>query len=471
MIIRFKQVLFFIMLIPLSLHCLADGYMLSGEGKIRFRNVDASGEEISGLYGENLPIGLSLRQRFDLSLDVFLTDYLTVGGTVRISNEDTQQVLPPPDLISTTALAGWWRVNFFKGPFDITLGAYETSFTPLTLMRWDQDDNPLGATSCGCQVAVAGISGESLEELKADYRLEGALAKIQKGIGDISLLYARPGIASEAETYTRHMFGTRARLLLPYTRNFSTLTIGITLLRAVDDTASSSQALYDPLRSDVIGIDLRVPLVWKLSCIAEYARSIRDDNLLSTVDAVRSENGFIAGLNLKSGDAVDAHALVLHLDPYFSPLYRALSYAKNRQGFRGSFTIRKIPFFSHMLNVSLYAKLLREVKPTWNDVITEWHGSLTDFTIASTALSYVLFDRWQAEGSYEFRTNQRVDDPATLADEIVDLKTHILAFSLCYDFTIQSTIMFQYQFIKNIDGLGQDSYNAHVPMLQFSFKF
>ena len=113
MIIRFKQVLFFCMIIPLSLHCLADGYILSGEGKIRFRNVDASGEEISGLYGENLPIGLSLRQRFDLSLDVFLTDYLTVGGTVRISNEDTQQVLPAPDLISTTTLAGWWWVNFF----------------------------------------------------------------------------------------------------------------------------------------------------------------------------------------------------------------------------------------------------------------------------------------------------------------------------------------------------------------------
>jgi hypothetical protein len=247
--------------------------------------------------------------------------------------------------------------------------------------------------------------------------------------------------------------------------------VGITVLRAVDDTASVDQALYDPLQSDVVGIDLHVPLAWKLSCIAEYARSIRDDNLMSTVDPVRSENGFIAGLNFKSGDAVDAHALLLHLDPYFSPLYRALSYAKNRRGIRGSFTFRKIPIFSHLLNVSLYAKLLREIKPTWNDAITEWHGSLTDFTIASTALSYVLFDRWKAEGSYEFRTNQRIDDPSTLADEIIDLKTHILAFSLCYDFTIQSTIMVQYQFIKNIDGLGQDSYDAHVPMLQFSFKF
>ncbi len=471
MIIRLKQIFFFCMVIPFALHSLDDRYILSGEGKVRLRNIDASSSEISGLYGEDLQIGLSMRQRFDLSLDVILTEHLNVGGTVRISNEDSKAVLAPPDLISTTALTGWWRVNFFKDPFDITLGAYEASFTPLTLMRWDQDDNPLGATGCGCQVAVAGISGESLEELQADYRLEGALARIQEGTGDITVLYARPGIALEPETYTRHMVGARARLLLPYTRNFSTLTIGITLLRAVDDTASVDQALYDPLQSDVIGIDLRVPLFWKLSCIAEYARSIRDDNLLSTVDPVRSENGFVAGLNFKSGDAVDAHALVLRLDPYFSPLYRALSYAKNRQGIRGSFIFRKISLFSKLLDVSLYAKLLREIKPTWNDAITEWHGSLTDFNIASAALSYALFDRWKTEGTYEFRNSRRVDDPPTLANETVDIKTHILSFSLCYDFTLQSTIMVQYQFIKNIDGQGQDSYDAHVPMLQFSFKF
>lgn len=469
--IRLKQVLFFCTVIPVSLNCLEDRYMLSGEGKVRFRNVDASSEQISGLYGEDLKLGLSFRQRFDLSLDIFLTEYLTVGGTVRISNEDSEDVLPPPDLVSTTALAGWWSVNFFKNPFDISLGAYETSFTPLTLMRWDQEDNPLGAAGCGCQVAVAGISGESLEELRADYRLEGARAQIHGRIGDITALYARPGIASEPEMYTRHMFGARARLVLPYARNFTNLTIGITLLRAVDDTASIDQALYDPLQSDVVGFDLRIPLFWKLSCFAEYARSIRDDNLLSTVDPVRSENGFVAGLNIKSGDAVDAHALVLHLDPYFSPLYRALSYAKNRQGIRGSFTCRKIPLFSHMLNISLYAKLLREIKPTWNEVISEWHGSLTDFNIANAALSYALFNRWKAESSYEFRTSQRVDDPSTLADEIIDLKTHVLSLSLCYEFTLQSTIIVQYQFIKNIDGLGQDSYDAHVPMLQFSFKF
>lgn len=466
-----RKTLFFCFLIPICIYGLNNSYMITGEGKLRFRYVAADQDQITGSYGEELKQGLGMRQRIDLTLDYFLTDYLTIGGTIRISNEEFDGVLPPPDLISTRAIAGWWSANLYKPPIDVTLGAYDASFTPLTLMRWDENDNPLGATGCGCQIAIGGISGESMEELEEDYLLEGAHARYENKFGDISILYARPEVDIETESFTRHMVGGHARIVLPYTRNFSTLTIGITGLRVVDDTQSVSMALYDPIQSDVFGVDINLPLIWRISAVAEYARSIRDDNLFSDVDIIREENGFIAGVRLKSGDRIDLNVLYLQLDPYFSPLYRALSYAKNRQGFRGSFTVRKIPLMSHLLAFSLYGKVLREIKPTWNEAITEWHSSLTDHIISNAALSYTMFEQWKAEGSYEFRMQQRDDDAMTLADEALDLMTHVISGGLTYEFTFQTKIVLKYQYIKHVDGIGQDSYQAHMPSVQFSFKF
>lgn len=453
------------------MYAFSDNFMLSGEGKLRFRYVNADRDLITGAYGEELKQGLGMRQRFDLTLDYFLTDYLTVGGTVRISNEEFEGMLPPPDFISTRALAGWWSVSLHKSPFNIVLGAYEASFTPLTLMRWDQNDNPLGASGCGCQIAVSGISGESLEELKSDYVLEGARACLEGGFGDVTILYARPEVDIEGVSFVRHVSGGRARIVLPYTRQFSSLTVGITGVRTMDDTTSVDMALYDPLRSDVFGVDVNLPLIWKIGCVVEYARSIRDDNLLSDVDIIHEENGIIAGINMKSGDWMDFNALYIQLDPYFSPLYRAISYAKNRQGFRTAFTMRKIPLLSHSLAFSLYVKALREIKPTWNGAITEWHTSLTDHGIGSIAINYTIFDQWKVEGSYEFRMQLRDDDAMSLIDERIDLSTHVLSCGLTYAFTFQSKIVLKYQYIDNVDNVGQESYRAHMPSVQFLFKF
>lgn len=466
-----KQGCLLFLILPLLIYGSENRYEISGEGKVRFRYVNADQDQITGAYGEELKQGLAMRQRFDLELNYYLTDYLTIGGTIRISNEEFEGMLPPPDLISTRAIAGWWSAGLYKPPFDVVLGACETSFTPLTLMRWDQNDNPLGASGCGCQIAVSGISGESLEELGPDYVLEGARARLEGGVGDFTVLYARPEVNVEGESFVRHLSGGRARIILPYTRNFSTLAIGITAVRVIDDSQSVDMALYDPLRSDVFGVDVNLPLLWRISCVAEYARSIRDDNLFSDVDVIHEENGIIAGVVMKSGDRIDLNALYMQLDPYFSPLYRAISYAKNRQGFRTAFTMRKIPLLSHVLAFSLYAKLLREIKPTWNEAITEWHTSLTDYVVGNMVINYTIFDQWKAEGSCEFRMQQRDDDVMTLTDERINQATYVLSCGLTYEFTLQSKIVFKYQYIDNIDDIGQESYQAHMPSVQFSFKF
>ena len=184
---------FILILMPWIIFAMQDNFIFSGEGKLRFRYVEADEDGLTGVYGEELKKGLSMRQRFDFSGDFFIAEYLTVGGTVRISNEDSKDILGVPDFVSTTPVAGWWYANLYNKPFDITVGSYETNFTPLTLMRWDQEDNPLGAAGCGCQVAVSGISSmRSIEIIsgslflykvlvqKVSCRLRHTISEIQK---------------------------------------------------------------------------------------------------------------------------------------------------------------------------------------------------------------------------------------------------------------------------------------------------
>jgi hypothetical protein len=95
-----------------------DKFTITGEGKIRFKYVEANVDTIKGSYGETLKKGLTLRERIDLSVNVPITEYLKVSGTVRISNEDTPIVmLPAPDFVSTKAIAGWLSLSWEKSPY------------------------------------------------------------------------------------------------------------------------------------------------------------------------------------------------------------------------------------------------------------------------------------------------------------------------------------------------------------------
>lgn len=284
-------------------------FTIGGEGKIRFRYVEASKDTVKGTYGETLQQGLSFKQRLDLSLNIPLTDYISVNGVLRISNEDsTQEVLPPPDFISTKALAGWWSLNFVKHPFGVDVGSYDASFTPLTFMRWDLNDNPLGASGCGCCQVVGGISGESLEEPGEDYKLEGIKTEISGEHGDVTLIFARPQVGIGGEAYAQYMYGTRGRLVLPFITHFSTLNIGGTYLSVRDDTTSITHlAPVFPFQSDVWSFDVAIPIWCDLSCVGEYAKSTRDNNLLSDEDSTLIDEGFMGGFKLLSSDIIDAN--------------------------------------------------------------------------------------------------------------------------------------------------------------------
>ncbi len=448
-----------------------DGLTFGGEGKMRLRYIQTDSSEITGSYGEILKKGISFRQRIDLFMSYPIVSYLVMEAGVRISNENINDVLLPPDLISTDLLTGWWSANLDRGPFLANFGSYETSFTPLTLMRWDTNDNPLAASGCACQIAVGGIGGESLEEPLENYRLEGLKIEANGDIGDTKVVFARIQLAQEGEHYAQYMYGTRARLVLNLPV-FSPVSLGGTVLRAQDDLESVDISITDPLQSDVGSIDLRVPCFSGCAAIGEFALSRRDDNLLNSADEVREGYGIISGLEFKRGDQLEAHALYLQMDPYFSPLYRALSYAKNRKGARVSFTHRAIKLFGKRCVASVYLKKLKEIKPTLHETITEWHHSLSDFLVANGSMNVSLSDNFKTELCYEYRQTDRANDVSTtLTDETLDIRTQIGSIAVIYEFTMQSKLTLKYQYARNDDGADWTDYSAHMPSLQFTLKF
>ncbi|OGC42252.1 hypothetical protein A2Y85_08105 [candidate division WOR-3 bacterium RBG_13_43_14] len=447
----------------------ASGFEIDGDGKLRMRFVEADRETLSGTYGEALKTGFSFRERLDLYAALPITNFLRIEAGIRISNEEVSSVHTPPEYVSAMIPFAWWSVVLKRGSWQGTIGSYEISFTPLTLMRWDLKDNPLAASGCGCQVSVGGIDSETLEEPREDYQFEGCKLEYAKSLIDLKGTFARCQFAEPGNTYARYLAGGRIRLV-PELFN-RVLVLGITGLRLTDDPQSVTVAIEDPLCSDVLGADVVIPIIGSFNAIGEYAYSIRDDNLNSSAEAIRYGNGIIGGINLAHEDRINADLLYLRLDPYFSPFYRSLSYARNRQGFRTSFVYRGLPVFSRQTTVSAYLKYWQEIKPTWNNAISEWHHSLADFLIGTMALNLSVFSDLKSEFSYEYRRTQRDDDQMSLADEGIDKQTMIFGFQIIYEFTFQTKAVLRYQYINENDNIGSEAFKAHIPSLQISVRF
>ncbi len=441
----------------------------NGDGKIRLRYVDADQETLSGIYGETLKPGFSMRERLDLYAGLPVTDFLRIEAGVRISNEEISSVHSPPEYISALIPFAWWSAVFRHGPWQGSIGSYEISFTPLTLMRWDLKDNPLAASGCGCQVSVGGIDSETLEEPREEYRFEGCKFEYAGKLVDLKGAFARTQFADPGNTYARYLAGCRIRILPEF---FDRIVImGLTGLRLTDDRQSVAVAIEDPLCSDVIGADILVPLIGDLNAVTEYAYSIRDDNINSSADIIRYGNGIISGINYAQGDQINADILYLRLDPYFSPFYRSLSYAKNREGFRTSLVYRGLRILSGQASISGYLKYWQELKPTWNEAITEWHSSLASYTVGVVAFSLTPLTDIKVEISGEYRKVQREDDLITLADENIDRRTIITGLQFSYEFTFQTKVSLRYQYIQEVDNIGSEDFNAHIPSLQLSTRF
>jgi hypothetical protein len=449
----------------------ANGFYVNGEGKFRVRYITADTTDITGSYGEALKQGMSLRWRFDISCGYPLADYFLTEAGLRVTNENSAGALYPPDYITGKAVAGWWSVSYLREPLEITLGKYDASFTPLTFMRWDTKDNPLGASGCACQISVGGISGESLEEPQEDYRLEGARLKASAAFGDLTALFAQPQVPVEGMFYQQYLAGGRTRIVLSPFKATRSMVLGLSAMRVKDEPSSVAAAPLAPLVSDVFGADLSLPLIGDLTLAGEGAFSKRDDNLQSDLNPIREGYGLVAGLQYIQADRVEANLAFLQLDPWFAPFYRALSYAKNRRGGKLSLIHRDLELFNKPFSFSLYFKDWSEIQPTWNETITEWHHSLQNFITGNAGLNMNFTGNWHIEVDYEYRSTKRSDDASTVAEEEIDDLTQIVSLILSYDVTLQTKLLIKGQVIDHIDNFGGNDYRAYIPMLQFSMKF
>ena len=213
---------------------------ISGETKLRLRNTYSDSSRPIGIYGETLEKGQKLNHRMILQVEARISEKLAGGGMVRLSNEGEIVFETGPERLSSDR--GSVFVKYNPRNLFSTFGYYDINFTPLTLMRWDMEDNPEAGGTSGCAVCpseAGAITSESLEELGPDLTFEGA--KINTGIGDymdVVALLARPRIAKEEKTYSQYLYGTNIKFHSYHKPSTSFRWLGITAISINDDDMS-----------------------------------------------------------------------------------------------------------------------------------------------------------------------------------------------------------------------------------------
>jgi hypothetical protein len=371
--------------------------------------------------------------------------------------------------VSSDVVAGWWWVRYSRSLLGATIGAYDASFTPLTLMRWDPADNPLGGGSSCCAVAVGGLRGESLEELTEDYKLEGAKFDLAPGPAKVTLLLARTAPAAEAVRYAQYLAGGRAKLDFFCSWAGRAATVGLSGLRVVDDLGSvRERGTNDPLCSDVAGADFDLPVAGQVALSAEYAYSLRDDNRL-TAEPELSGQGLSAGVRVGDREQLDGRLYYVRAEPDFLPLFRAQSVSRNRQGVRFSLTRRAIAVGPTLVSLSAYVKYQREFEPLVGTKFTggRYPGS---FWVATASAGIEPWGDIRLEAQGEWRRNSRADDPETpQADELLNVTEAIGSLLTTYRFTLQNTVQLKYSLVRHAEP--DERYLAHIPSLEVSVKF
>ncbi len=380
---------------------LAPKIHLSGSGRMRWMHIDTTGTGAVGSNGEPLEPGASLRHRVELELAYQISPSLVAGGLIRISNEGEAVLRSGPDYFShengsfffrhTTggALPGLGMVRS-----TLTGGFYRVSLTPLTLMRWDQDDTPIsggqraqGCGVCGGDAGMAGfIRSESLEELGPDLTFEGARWAVTLwDRADILALYARPQTPHtrdplkcgefdvEDTYYLQQLYGGRlgTQFTLPWSVSPLELSAVALLVDEDEDQPLCHGTLMQsaPMRDRVLSGQVIMPMPGDITLEGEYATSHwwpdKDtdcgDDCYTGGEALRveathemraPEDAQIMGVSTK-GLRGKVNLAYQRLESAFYSPYNALSYESNLQGFRGSARIDWGPagvgfFYKHM---------------------------------------------------------------------------------------------------------------------------
>jgi len=238
------------------------------------------------------------------------------------------------------------------------LGYYDTFYTPLTLMRWDTDDDPEGGgAGCGCPGApsVAGaILGETLEELGPTLTFEGARATFSPGeTFSFDGFLARPRPAGA--DYQLVTYGGKANATRYLARASSFLDLGLIAVRSEEDGNSlegSDQGAGEPMTNAVYGVTWKAPVAKALSISGEWTLT------KSSGDQERKGRGGIISVGIVPSKTLRITASYIYLSPNWESYFRALSYSPDREGARVAAELA-----SGNVRIAAFAKCLRSVDP------------------------------------------------------------------------------------------------------------
>ncbi|MBN1163684.1 MAG: redoxin domain-containing protein [Candidatus Krumholzibacteriota bacterium] len=407
------------------------GFSLRGSIKLRFLSIDARGDTTVGPYGEKVHSRNDLLHRFELEISRRLGKNLRAGGLLRLSNEGLEVLRGGPQYLDSEWGSAFAEVE--GGGFNLRLGYYPIYISPLTLMRWDWDDNPRtgGDAGCGCGEAVGVVKIESLDQLGPELVLEGATAFFDRNNFSARLFYAIPRRAKENTAYqnvyggkekacySQEIYGADLNWQRYFQRPGSFLQLGLHFVGCWDNHHSIDPVAlkYSPFayhRTEILSFTARIPvftyLAWRGEWIAH--NHYRGRNLGQNRNQEEKNNGAggMTGLVLDVNGDLVVKGDYLRLDEYFNSPFAALSYAAGGEGGRFS-ALWKLPGDRSAL--SLFYKKLHQIGPLAPDTqktYSSMFGASWDFDLASgygAGLGYLDEGNWRAGGRNRFSTTRK----------------------------------------------------------------
>ncbi|HUV36277.1 MAG TPA: TlpA disulfide reductase family protein [Patescibacteria group bacterium] len=442
------------------------GFAFRGSQRLRFLSTDSRGDGAVGPYGEEVRSRNNLLLRFELEVTRRLGRYVTLGGLLRVSNEGRDVLRSGPQYFDSEWGSAFVEIAVKR--FMLRFGYYPIHLTPLTLMRWDWDDNPRtgGDAGCGCGAAAGVLLLESLEELGPDLFFEGGTAHYSRGDFAVRAFYAIPRRAvestamevgfggAEPTAYSLEIYGGDIRWQRYDTRTGSFWRAGVHFVgswenrRSVDFLALGYGLAPPWYESSILSASAEAPLLRWTSLVGEWIvanRACGHGFIEPGVDFIKLKGGGgTAGLLLEQPRWVRLRFDYLRLDDEFYAPFSALSYEPNREGWRVSSRITLPGEFSA---VSLFYKSLEAVELDEGTEKLTFFGASFDIDLDSGPGASL---GWLDRGNW-------TEDNGT---EPLDITRRALTGSLRYRFDRNMYVQAQYQRVESsgyetVAGIGE----------------
>jgi len=372
-----------------------DGWNFRGEQRIRWLSIDSRGSDAVGLYGEPVTPGNRSLYRFDFEAARSIGPHVTAGGLLRIGNEGKKILRSGPDYFGSEWGSAFLEMN--RNALNFRIGYYAASMTPLTLMRWDWDDNPRigGDGGCGCAGSAGLLTLENLETLGPDLRIEGGTIGYKSSAIEAKLFYAMPKRPVqntykslqigdiEKAAYSLELSGFHFQWRRLHSGTGSFWKFGTHVLTTWEDRRSTDFSGLGYLRPDpwhesiILTLTGEVPLLRYVGLRGEWIawNPMRQHNA-SSGPTQQEGHGGMAGLVFEKPPRLFLKVDYLRLSPDFYSPFAAVSYEKNREGLRISsrFFLPGMRLFSSVtiptdaVELSFFSKNLREIEKPFPEV-------------------------------------------------------------------------------------------------------